>query len=347
MRITILKLLKNIMTLALCATLAHSCKLIDDDLSDCGKDLQLQYQLSLQTNLELELNTVLSTELDMPTHLALNERMSNIFTDHAHDIDIMFYKEPEDQMGLHKTDIINSNQTTYTIFLPARNYHHLSLANLIGNTVVSVRDTAESTGAKLQVLEQDTVVSQETGLFAASLPVEVTDTADQVIEVKLRQVNSAVALVIDTAGYDVKKIEAFIDGTASGFMLRDSVFLFDRKISVRTEQIDILRPNKVAARAETENVRHRQMCFTGVCMPSPDMPNNNGAYFTVRVYVTLLDGTITETILHVRFPLPAGWLKIVKTRLQDNGVVAPDNGQDVGASVTLDWKDGREWDIPL
>ena len=55
------------------------------------------------------------------------------------------------------------------------------------------------------------------------------------------------------------------------------------------------------------------------------------------------DNTITETVLSVRESLPAGHLKVLKLQLQDDGQVVPLGSPEVGASVTLDWKEGTEY----
>ena len=48
---------------------------------------------------------------------------------------------------------------------------------------------------------------------------------------------------------------------------------------------------------------------------------------------------ITETILHVKKPIRAGELIIIKCQVRDDASVTTVN-QNVGVSVTLDWKPG-------
>ena len=52
-------------------------------------------------------------------------------------------------------------------------------------------------------------------------------------------------------------------------------------------------------------------------------------------------GSITETVMRIKQPLRAGQLKIIKGRVNENGVVVPDNPE-VSTSVTLDWKEGLD-----
>ena len=74
--------------------------------------------------------------------------------------------------------------------------------------------------------------------------------------------------------------------------------------------------------------------------PSPDEPTL-GSYYQVKVYVELEDGSTTETVLSLYEPLQAGELEIIRLELQDDGSVKPTQNSEVGASVTLDWKEGN------
>jgi hypothetical protein len=62
--------------------------------------------------------------------------------------------------------------------------------------------------------------------------------------------------------------------------------------------------------------------------------------------VTLEDGTITKSVLNVRKKQNAGELKIINGFMSDDGSVQTDN-QEVGVSVTLNWKEGGEHDIDI
>ena len=61
-----------------------------------------------------------------------------------------------------------------------------------------------------------------------------------------------------------------------------------------------------------------------------------------KVYVTLKNGTTTQSVLNMATPLRAGQLKIIKASLRDDGAVVT-NAINVGVSVTLDWKPGGEY----
>ena len=63
------------------------------------------------------------------------------------------------------------------------------------------------------------------------------------------------------------------------------------------------------------------------------------AAWQYRVYVTMPDGRVTESVLYVKDPLKAGRMHIIKASLNDQGGVIPDDPE-VGVSIELDWKEG-------
>jgi hypothetical protein len=215
------------------------------------------------------------------------------------------------------------------------------------NEVVSLYGTEQNATANFQVERKDTVQSQRTGLFRASRPIEVNDTV-KTIEMHLSQVNGAVILVVDTTEYQPLDIVAYVDETASGMMIADSVFLFERKVVARTEKIEMpSTPQQAAATQDTDmpQAEHKFVCLNAVTMPSRDEADENGAFFTVRAYVKLHDGTVTQNVLSVKEPLPAGQIVIIKLSLAEQGVIIPVEDSQVGATVKLDWKPGGEHDI--
>ena len=58
------------------------------------------------------------------------------------------------------------------------------------------------------------------------------------------------------------------------------------------------------------------------------------------------DGTVTESILYIDRPLQAAQLRIIKARLKADGSLQPES-QEVGVSVTLDWKQGGTYEPEL
>ena len=60
-----------------------SCSMIDEDMSDCGVDNDIDYSLKLVTNITTELSTELSTVQEQPVAEALANDLSGIFSDYA------------------------------------------------------------------------------------------------------------------------------------------------------------------------------------------------------------------------------------------------------------------------
>lgn len=356
------------MILGLCMLLGvQGCsvfELIDDDLSVCGVDYKMALNLELQTSLDLELQTTLYAETDVYTRQVLQQYFQQIFTDHAHDIRIGFFSQENDSLIHSINEVIDANQSTYTFYLPKDNYYALALANIKNNGVIELQDTTYSRQAHLVVPSQaDTLPTQHTGLFTVRKEITVLDSIDQQFQLTLHMVNASVALVIDTAGVATTGFRAYVKGTADNFAVRDSLYSFGTPRTITMEHITEQaaasaattykpykpnKPYKSCEQSSADSVAQTIPYLLGcTCMPSADQADSDGTYFSVPVYVSLPDGTTTETILTVHQPLPAGSLKVIKTQLQPNGEVKPIGSPEVGASVTLDWKNGGEHNIEI
>lgn len=330
--------------------LMAGCSVIDDDLSDCHNEQQYQmdYQLKLVTNMTTELKTQLTTITELSVAGALETHLKDIFSDFAHDVDLSFY-DTEGKMDRleHVQDIINANQTSYTLTLPMRKYLHLAVANIKNNDVVSLVNDEQSPTSMLQQtpatvsdgLPTGTVDSHTTGLFTARQPMEVLEGVDQTFNVHLYMANSAATLVLDPKGQDYKDIKVYATGFATAFNISDSTYVYTDSA-----------PLVVAQPVATDN---DLLCFCSVNFPSRDAtPASsrraaaNPTLWQFKVYLTKADGKVTETVLDIQEPLKAGDLKIIKGELDDDGAVRPYDST-VGVSVTLDWNDGGTYNPEL
>ena len=211
-----------------------ACSSLDDDLSDCGASYQMNYQLTLVTNISTELNTQLTTTVDMTMNASLRTLLKDIFRDIAHDVDLSFYDTHGDSLRLrHDQDIIDDNQTSYTIYLPMREYMHLAVANIAENNLVALENDEKCSTSRLVTPgltgSNDTISSHTTGLFTAREPMEVLEGVNQAFYVHLDMANSAATLVIDTRGRSADSIKVFSTGFATGFEIQDSVYTFSAK----------------------------------------------------------------------------------------------------------------------
>jgi hypothetical protein len=163
---------------------------------------------------------------------------------------------------------------------------------------------------------------------------EVLSGVSQTFNVKLYMANSAVALVLDTKGHAYSEMKVYATGFAKEFMIEDSTYVFPEK--------------EVLVRADKVETGNNLLCFCSVNFPShnPDEVGADEPLWQLRVYVTMPDGSITETIIDVKEQLKAGELKIIKGELDDEGAVRPTDST-VGISVTLDWNEGSTYDPEL
>ena len=328
------------------------CSLVDEDLRDCGTDYDLDYELKLVTNvsteISTELETTLSTELELSAALALRNYLKNIFTDYAHDVDLSFYDVVDDSLRLHHEEhIMDANQSNYTLYIPIRQYMHTALANILGNQLVDVKDGDWCHREKLHQVEGDTLTSHTTGLFTARLPMDIQEGEDQKFNVHLYMVNSATAIVVDTLNSHIRDIKMYATGFATDFSVCDSLYFFNHTPVFRMDELSLEEPGGYCFTAvhfpsrnpaDTKSIIDSQDPFV-----SEDAPNS---LWQIRAYVTLADGTVTETILSVMNPLMAGQLRIIKAKAYIDGSLAPGNPT-VGVNVTLDWKSGMEHEVPL
>ena len=316
-----------------------SCSAIDDDLSDCPPDeeqFQMEYQLRLVTNMTTELETQLTTLTEIGVADALREHLKDIFSDRAHDIDLSFYDTEGALNSLyHKSDIIDANQTSYTLTLPMRKYMHLAVANIADNNQVALEDEQHSNTSMLLQSEGKTLNSHTTGLFTARQPMEVLEGVDQTFNVRLYMANSAVALVLDPKGHTFTDMKVYATGFARQFNISDSVYVFP-------DENPLIRADKV----ETGN---ELLCFCSVNFPSHDAETKAAEEKTlwqIKAYITKTDGKVTESVLDIKEALKAGNLKILKGELDDDGAIRPYDSR-IGVSVMLDWNEGGSYDPDL
>lgn len=310
------------------------CSTIDEDLSDCGEEYEMVYELQLITNIETELQTELTTQTEQRVADALRNHLANIFTDFAHDIDLSFFDTGKEANLLHhEGHIMDGNEKSYTLFLPMQEYRHLALANLQDNSSVSVTGGDSRDMLALEQKQGDKVESHETGIFTARADMEVLEGEDQTFNVKLYMANSATALVIDNPdGVEVKDIQVYATGFATGFNVNDSTYTFvDNPPLVHAQQIE----------TGTD-----QLCFCTVNFPSRDQAEGDEPLWKYIVYVTLADGSVTKSVLEMEEPLQAGELKVVKAHLQMDGSLQPVSAE-VGVSITLDWKQGGSYETEM
>ena len=332
--------------------LLTGCSVIDEDLSDCGKEATVDYEVELVTNMALELEMQLDALKDKEIIEVLRDYMSRIFTDHAYDVDLSFYDTQGDSARLlHDQHIMDANQRRYVLHLPINDYQHLAAANLLNNGQVSLVDDARCHPSRLLQQRADTIAPHTTGLFTARLPMRLVENIDQTFFVRLYMANCASALVLDPRGRQPRDIRVVASGFASQYQLCDSVYTFDAEPQViKTDRLlsptdpricycTVNFPSRESGASLVRGAGDPTRTIIETLAPFVSKPGEQSLW-EYRVYVTNADGTVTESIVGIREPLRAGQLKIVQVWVDDDGTVKSDLPE-VGVSVTLDWKPGN------
>ena len=336
----------------LLAWLAASCSLIDDDLSDCG--FEVNYELRLITNIQTKLQTQLQTDLELQTNLkltaALRKHLETIFRDYADDVDLSFYDVAGDSVRLeHDQHDMNGSEEQYTLNIPRRHYMHLATANVKQERSVETIDDNYCHPSHMKQLGGDTIPSHTTGLFTARYDMDIKDSVSQTFNVHLYMANSATVLVVDTLGSGVKGMEVYATGFATSYHIADSAYTY-------VDAPPIVRSNRVDA-----NDR-QYACFTTVNFPSRnelaypartainrapgDDDDTQPGLWEFHLYTTTATGSVTRSVLRSYEPLHAEQVLVVHVKLDANGTPYTDNPT-MGVSVTLDWKKGGEYNPVL
>ena len=299
---------------------------IDEDLSKCGVNYQIEYVVRLETYMQ----TVLDAELQTDAEKELGERLypilSNIYTDQAVDLGMSFYSD--DRLEYEEKHVINNSGASYTIFLPAMDYHHFAIANLESEPLVYADQTESADTRHIHQVEGDTIDSHSIGIFMTYLQMKVQD-HDQVFNVQMTMQNCGSVLILDPGENKVSKIESYVVNTATHYSSRDSIY------SQQSNQLVRMIPVNGKS----------LMSMYAISFPSAGSNGNatradgDDTQWKMHAYVTMEDGSTTENILNVSQSLDAAELYVIKASIAGNGSLTTTNAE-VGVSVTLNWEQG-------
>ena len=332
--------MKHRITIFVALLVLGGCSLIDDDLSVCGVDCRIDYEMRLVTNMRLKVDDVLHAEADKEVADALTKWLEPIFSAKAHDVELNFYSTDEaDELRYYSTEVVDNTSSSFTFYLPRENYRHLAVVNSSDNDQIRLNGKEHSATYKIMSGSGDTLRSHPTAIYTASVPINASGVEDSYIfHVNLYMTSCAVALVLNDKAKEMQHIDAYLCGTASGFEVRDSLFTFTGSVPVRCDQVT-------------------EQCFAVVSLPSPDVaaegpsrlyaPQAVPSYWQLKVYVQMPDGTITETVLSVDYPLTAGALEIIRCDVEHDGSLVPVENAHVGSTVQLDWNHGSDHEINI
>lgn len=134
----------------------------------------------------------------------------------------------------------------------------------------------------------------------------------------------AVATKVDTR---ISNVSITVEGCADSFNVSDSTYTY-------YNNVDTLNYSQEASTGTFTT-------YLGSVLPSA--PSQS---WKVTVYATTQDGSITRTVLTVDKPLLPGDIRILQVTISADGA-AHTSTMGVGASVTLDWKKGGEYNPTL
>lgn len=317
--------------------LLASC--IDEDLSKCGQDYAVDYELSLSLTLQAEIANQLITPVEQELAGVLRQDLQQILSNKARVMDLSFFHEESGQLAEHLQARPNNSQLAMTFYMKAGNYHNVAIAATNEESVVRVDGRDFYKGISLHQLDADTIDAHSAAIYAGYKLLERT-AASQKFHILLYMQNSVPVLVVNPSHSPARVIEAYTRRTANGLLCADSTFVFDRPAVMRTRRV------------QTDQL----FAYYTVCFPSADTPQQGraaddpteaeGSIWEMDVYTQLPDNKYVKNTLYMKNPLKAGELQVIKVKLTDEGELVSDNPE-VGVSVELDWKPGGDYEVEI
>ena len=335
----------SLLTMALLPT---ACSTIDDNRDDCYIDLQADYELHLVTNETSELTRTLGDRPGIAE--ALRQHLSGVLSDQGRDLNLSFYYNGT--RAYQQTEAMNNAPSKrVNMLLDIKDYEHLTIANVQGNNVVTLEgdNTLQTSILKSQTSNQE-IPSQKTGIFTGRRSFQNMTYGNYPCHISLYMANCAAALVLDPRTAKFTDVKIYTTGFATSFSVADSTYQFESSPLVRAESV---------AMPDTT----RWIAFCGVSFPSKepatpsretrsrvdtDQPfsyaDSGKTLWQYDCYVTMVDGSITQTTIGIHHPLRGGQLKVLRAYIDDQGKVRIYDNQ-VGATVDIDWNTNTE--IPV
>lgn len=203
------------------------------------------------------------------------------------------------------------------------NFYNAETGALLSTENVSMQGDDETFSIQLPSCDLNCVAQSESPLYSGRslMPVGLTKNV-----VDLYPADAQVALLAKVDS-NITDVQILVDGCASAFSAADSTYTYNN-----VSDTLVYRPSACIASRRT---------YAASLLPS--QPGNT---WSVTIFATTSTGSITRTVLTVQRPLRAGDLRILQVTIGNNGAaMTTDVG--VGASVTLDWKKGGDYNPDL
>ena len=317
---------------AVLSAAAGACALIDERQKECPEEMQMTCTVSLVNNKEEEMNDKLGTLHDLPLRAALEDYLSNVFIDDAHDVDMLFYDQRKrGKMTFRESEVMDAEQKVFSLQVPASDYRVAAVANLSAVPMLSLQN--EEDGYALALVHKSSknvVPSHPSAVYAARQRMLVRDREDQHFEVRFHMANAAAVVALNYDSCEVRNLRATFSGLADSFRILDSAYSFDQHIVMEADVIDAQPYVDDSEEAERfiydtfwERWTKLPLMVCAVGFPSPNVGSAVvGTYpiiWTINLYATLADGTVTRNEIYIGKPLESSQLMIIKGWLTANG----------------------------
>jgi hypothetical protein len=362
-----------VLSAAVLSAAAGACALIDERQKDCPEEMSLTCSVKLVSNKDEEMNDKLGTLHDLPLRAALEDYLSDVFIDDAHDVEMLFYDQRRrGKMTFRESEVMDAEQKVFSLQVPASDYRVAAVANLSAVPMLSLQN--EDDGYALALVHKSTkgtVPSHPSAVYAARQRMLVRDREEQQFDIQFHMANAAAVVALNCDSCEVKNLRATFSGLADSFRILDSAYSFDQHIEMEADIIDARPYVDNSEEADRflydifwERWTKLPLMVCAVGFPSPSVGSAViGTYpiiWTINLYATLADGTVTRNEIYIGKPLESSQLMIVKGWLTANGSfmntpphppyipgpdVDPDQPVDstvVGVTVMLNWTDGLD-----
>lgn len=333
-------LLSCLLLLSLAAV--GACALIDEQRNDCPEEMTLTCSLNLVNNKEQEMDENLGTLHDRPLREALEDYLSNVFISDAHDVELLFYDQRNrGKRTFRQKEVMDAEQKVFTVRVPASDYRVAGISNLSAVPMVSLQNETVSSAVSLVQKLSGKVSSHPSAVFTSRQRILVRDKDDQNFEMHFYMANAAAALLLNRDSSEVKSIRAEYIGLADTYKVVDSAYAFNQHAVVKADNIDVVPFEKVGGNEEDASLEAEPFIYNsfwemwtktplmvcGVGFPSPNVSSEViGIYpkiWTIDLYVTLSDDSVTRNQIYIGRPLVAGSLMIIKGWICADGSFSP------------------------
>lgn len=383
-------MLASLAMLAALAAGVAACGTPDPVVEAGGGEVTLSCTLNGFSNLEQELNDMLGTDKDLPLRKAVEAQYEKFLAQTSHDVDIAFYDlRKKGAIIVHQQFTMEGGNGVFQLKVPASDYKIAVAANMAAVPQVSLRNGEYVEEAALVEEAADKVESHPAPVYAGRGRMLVKDGDQRSGDMSVSMANTMAVLAINRDSCEIiNGVRAEFLGLADSFLIVDSSCTFNRNTVVKAEVISLdqymSQSTDLAPRQSwAQDVFWTKWTRTPVLVCGAGMPSRTVGtevvgtrvkVWTIVLYVTLEDGSVTRNEIYIGEPLRTGHLLVVKGWLLEDGSFSPNppfpdlppgyyfpsdttdtpdnppatnDSTIVGVNVMLDWKEGVNYEPEL